>query len=404
MGLSTIRLFSPPQRRGYQNSLLNHRIVHRSTTSRQYRTKMSLSQILPPIILGGAGFSHQLHRSPNSTQVLQILKRAFQLGLRAIDTSAYYHPSEILLGEALSHPDITSHYTRDQYFLMTKVGRIAVDQFDYSPVWIRQSVLRSLERLRTQYLDVVFCHDVEFVPEDEVVDAVGVLFKLVDEGHIRHVGISSYRIDILSRIAERVQREYSRSLDIVQNWAQLTLQNDTLAEVGLGPFKEAGVSCVCSSSPLAIGLLRANGVPVGDLGDFHPAPRGLRLAVKKVADFVAAQGDDLAALALRYSIRRAQSLSTPEFRVTTIMGITTVSELEENLATAGLVLQVKDQSRWLWDADSGSRVETDTSQAHKDEELSQLAKNILGEWYGYNFPSPGDGWDVSTKKPKAVGA
>ncbi|KAJ5741478.1 hypothetical protein N7533_010887 [Penicillium manginii] len=363
---------------------------------------MSLSQILPPIILGGAGFSHQVHRNPNSVQALQVLKRAFQLGLRAIDTSAYYHPSEILLGEALSHPDITNHYTRDQYFLMTKVGRITADKFDYSPVWIRQSVLRSLERLRTQYLDVVFCHDVEFVPEDEILEAVGVLFKLAEEGHIRYVGISGYRIDILGRVAQRVQQEYCRPLDIIQNWAQLTLQNDTLAEVGLGVFKEAGVSCVCSSSPLAIGLLRANGVPVGDLGDFHPAPRGLRLAAKEAADYVASHGEDLAALALRYSIRRAQSLSTPDFRVTTIMGITTVSELQENLATAGLVLQVSDQLRWLWNADSEPRVEAGPFKTNKDEELIQAVKSILGEWYGYCFPSPGDGWDVSRKKPKTV--
>ena len=127
-----------------------------------------LSRLLPPLVLGGAGFSHQVFKNPTSAQALQVLKGAFQLGLRAIDTSAYYHPSEILLGEALSHPDIACNYTRDQYLLMTKVGRITATQFDYSSAWVRQSVTRSLERLRTHYLDVVFCHDVEFVPEEEV--------------------------------------------------------------------------------------------------------------------------------------------------------------------------------------------------------------------------------------------
>lgn len=363
---------------------------------------MSLSKILPPIILGGAGFSHQVHRNPNSDQALQVLKRAFQLGLRAIDTSAYYHPSEILLGEALSHPEIRNQYSRDQYILMTKVGRITADKFDYSPSWVRQSVVRSLERLRTEYLDVVFCHDVEFVPEDEVLEAVGVLFEMVEEGYIRNVGISGYRIDILSRIAQRVQKEYSRPLDVVQNWAQLTLQNDNLAKDGIESFKAAGVSCVCSSSPLAIGLLRANGVPVGDLGDFHPAPQGLRLATKNAADYVAAQEEDLAALALRYSIRHAQSLSTPDFKVATITGITTVSELVENLATASDVLRVSEEPRWLWNADSGFLLDIDSKKAQKDEELSKGVRKILGDWHGYCFPSPGEGWDVSTKKPKPI--
>jgi len=358
-----------------------------------------LSRLLPPLILGGAGFSHQITPNPTSTQALQVLKRAFQLGLRAIDTSAYYHPSEMLLGEALSHPDIASNYTRDQYILMTKVGRITATQFDYSPAWVRQSVIRSLERLRTRYLDVVFCHDVEFVPEEEVLEAVGALLDMVREGHVKYVGISGYRIDVLARIARLVQERFSRPLDIVQNWAQLSLQNDRLAHEGLSAFREAGVSCVCNSSPLAIGLLRANGVPVGDLGDFHPAPQGLRRAAKEAADHVAARGESLAALALRYSILRAQAVSDGDFRVTTIMGITSIAELGDNLGTARQVLPVTNEPRWLWIADAGPSVELDQRKVEKDEALFKSVQEILGMWKDYSFPSPGDGWDVARKRP-----
>lgn len=361
-----------------------------------------LSHLLPPLILGGAGFSHQIYRNPNSAQALEVLKRAFQSGLRAIDTSAYYHPSEILLGEALSHPDITSQYSRDQYLLMTKVGRITATQFDYSPTWVRQSVLRSLQRLHTRYLDVVFCHDVEFVPEEEVMGAIGVLLEMVREGHIRYVGISGYRIDILAQIARRVRSQYSRPLDIVQNWAQMTLQNDLLAQEGLEAFREARVSCVCNSSPLAIGLLRADSVPVGDLGDFHPAPPGLRRAAKEAADYVTEQGDSMAALALRYAIRRGQSLSTPDFRITTIMGITSIAELEDNIAAARQVLHVSAEPRWLWSADAGPSVEVSVRRAKEDERLCAAVHNILGAWHGYSFPSPGDDWDVATKQPVAA--
>lgn len=358
-----------------------------------------LSHLLPPIVLGGAGFGHQVYRNPNSAQALEVLKRAFQLGLRAIDTSAYYHPSEILLGEALAHPDIASNYSRDQYLLMTKVGRITATQFDYSPAWVRQSVTRSLQRLHTTYLDVVFCHDVEFVPEEEVMGAIGVLLEMVHEGHIKYVGISGYRIDVLARIARRMQHQYSRPLDIIQNWAQMTLQNDRLAREGLEAFRDAGVSCVCNSSPLAIGLLRANGVPVGDLGDFHPAPSGLRSAVKEAADYVEGQGESMAALALRHSIRRGQSLSTRDFRVTTIMGITSVAELEDNLETARQVLQVSNEPRWLWSTDADASTDVNTRIAKKDEKLCAAVHNILGPWRDYCFPTPGDDWDVATKRP-----
>jgi aryl-alcohol dehydrogenase-like predicted oxidoreductase len=46
---------------------------------------------------------------------------------------------------------------------MTKCGRYGIDSFDYSPMTIRESVKRSLERLKTDYLDTVYLHDVEFI-------------------------------------------------------------------------------------------------------------------------------------------------------------------------------------------------------------------------------------------------
>ncbi|KAF7719389.1 Uncharacterized protein PECH_004884 [Penicillium ucsense] len=359
----------------------------------------SLSQIMPPLVLGGAGFSHQVHQNPNATQTLKVLQRAFQLGLRAIDTSAYYHPSEILLGEALSHPDMKSRYSRDQYLLMTKVGRITATEFDYSPAWVRKSVLRSLERLHTPYLDVVFCHDVEFVPEAEVMEAIGVLLEMVHEGLIKYIGISGYRIDVLAQIAQRARTEFGRPLDIIQNWAQMTLQNDRLAREGLNAFREAGVTVVCNSSPLAIGLLRANGVPVGDLGDFHPAPLGLRVAVKKVADYLDQIGESLAELALRHAMRRAQAFSSPDFRIATITGITSVAEVDDNLRTAQEVLQVSSEPRWLWNDEATRLGDGDIIREKKDQLLRDEVHRILGGWLDYCFPSPGDDWDVTTKKP-----
>lgn len=46
---------------------------------------------------------------------------------------------------------------------MTKCGRYSVSSFDYSPTTIRESVKRSLQRLKTDYLDTAYLHDVEFV-------------------------------------------------------------------------------------------------------------------------------------------------------------------------------------------------------------------------------------------------
>ncbi|KAL3454168.1 Aldo/keto reductase family-domain-containing protein [Aspergillus insuetus] len=364
-------------------------------------TKPPLIQVLPPLILGGAGFSHQLTSNPNPLRTREVLKRAFELGLRAIDTSAYYEPSEELIGAALAHREMAV-YKRHQYFLMTKVGRISATKSDYSPAWIRHSVHRSLQRLRTTYLDVVFCHDIEFVSEDNALEAIGVLLEMVAVGKIRYVGISGYPIGLLARVARRARQLYGRPIDVIQTWAQLTLQNNRLEREGLQLFKDAGVQCVCSSSPLASGLLRDEGVPVGTLGDWHPAPEGLRQAARHAAQYVKSLGESLASLSLRYAIRRAQYSSTPEFSVATIIGGTSLTEVDENIATALQVLR-REGGIWQWNSkgDSELRETGSNEQLEEDALMFNGVKLIMGEWRNYSFAQDPDpqtgGLLVSTK-------
>lgn len=113
---------------------------------------------------------------------------------------------------------------------MTKCGRYGGKRadFDYSPATIRASVQRSLTRLNTTYLDVVYLHDVEFVctqvgpyeagdptialtdkaaayglgagdegkvwgeGDQQILDALAELRKMQDEGIIKSIGISGW--------------------------------------------------------------------------------------------------------------------------------------------------------------------------------------------------------------------
>lgn len=154
-------------------------------------TSINLATI-PPLGLGGATFSLQFNPAPDDESTLPvqaILRRALSLGINLIDTSPYYGNSEILLGRAL-RAVWADGWSREGMFICTKVGRIEMDKFDYSATWVRQSVMRSLERLGLEVLDIVYCHDVEFVTKAEVICAVNELFKLREEGKIRYVGIS----------------------------------------------------------------------------------------------------------------------------------------------------------------------------------------------------------------------
>ncbi|KAJ5776356.1 uncharacterized protein N7511_001367 [Penicillium nucicola] len=339
---------------------------------------------LPALILGGAGFSYQLHPDPKSIPVSKIIRRAFDAGMRAIDTSPYYEPSEELLGSALASVDVTSKYSRSDYILMTKVGRVSAEEFNYSPEWIRTSVSRSLDRLGTSYLDVVFCHDVEFVSPEEAIEAVGALFELSDRGIIKHVGISGYSIDRLIHVAKAVLEKYQRPLDIVQNWSQLNLLNSRLERYGIPELRKAGVSVICSSSPLASGLLRSSDVPSGKLGDWHPAPEGLRKAVRQISNFVEAQGSTLAALALRFSLARASRVSRDGVSVHTIIGICSIGDVEENLLVIeGMLRPNGAENKPIADTLGVSSFSRERETA--DLELHRQIQETLGEWAEFDF-------------------
>ncbi|PPQ68782.1 hypothetical protein CVT24_007723, partial [Panaeolus cyanescens] len=118
---------------------------------------------LPPIVFGAASFSKLYNAEHHLSSALPIrtVRLALRYGVRAFDTSAYYGPSEIILGNALH--TLKDEFPRSSYQLMTKCGRYGLSNFDYSPATIRESVKNSLERLKTDYLDTVYLHDIEFV-------------------------------------------------------------------------------------------------------------------------------------------------------------------------------------------------------------------------------------------------
>ncbi|EEY23548.1 D-threo-aldose 1-dehydrogenase [Verticillium alfalfae VaMs.102] len=160
-----------------------------------------LSSVIPPLILGTATFNIQYHPNPDFNNLsLPVLRAAFAANITAIDTSPYYGPSELLVGAALS----ALAPPRDSLFLITKAGRVGPSAFDYSPAHIRHSVHRSLARLHTPYLDLVHCHDVEFVSPAEVLAAVRELRALRSQGLLRYVGISGYPPAVLAALAEMI--------------------------------------------------------------------------------------------------------------------------------------------------------------------------------------------------------
>jgi D-arabinose 1-dehydrogenase len=366
-------------------------------------TQPPLNTTLPPLICGTATFNDQYNTDPFALPTDQIIQRAFALGVRAFDTSPYYGPSEKLLGKALNTSYIHTHHPRSSYHLITKVGRIGASEFDYSPEWVRYSIQRSLQRLHTNYLDVVYCHDVEFVTAEEVLVAVRELRRIRDtQGTIRYVGISGYPVLLLCELAELVLRDTGEPLDAVMSYANFTLQNTTLATRGMERLKAAGVGVVPNASVLGMGLLRSTGVPVGGKGDFHPAPKELRGRVMEAVEFVKGMGEKLEVVSIRWSLetwaREGSALGGVGGFGVSVMGVSNLGELEETMRVWNSVLdglpilgrQVeKEQKDWS------------IARRKVIERIALGVWDILGEWKDYAWASPGVGY-VNVRAGKAV--
>src|SRR5256885_15349380 len=119
-----------------------------------------------PIVSFGASSLGQEFRKVDLNEALRSVHVALDAGMNFIDTSPFYGRgmSEVLLGIALRG------VPRERYFLGTKLGRYDLNHFDFSAKRVAESIDVSLHRLGTDHLDIVLCHDIEFVSMQPIVD------------------------------------------------------------------------------------------------------------------------------------------------------------------------------------------------------------------------------------------
>src|SRR5439155_25162781 len=116
-----------------------------------------------------------------------LLNGILDLGINLIDTAPAYGTSEERIGRHISH-------RRREFFISTKVGETfeqGQSTYDFSAGGIRNSVQRSVQRLRTDVLDLAFIHsDGNDLWILEQTDAVATILSLRDQGVIRFIGMS----------------------------------------------------------------------------------------------------------------------------------------------------------------------------------------------------------------------
>ncbi len=199
----------------------------------------------------------------------RVVDAALDAGITLLDTAELYGGgggSERLLGEILEG-------RRDRVVLATKFGWGDGTTGNGSADAVRMAIAGSLERLRTDYVDLYYLHRPD--PGTPIADTLQALGELVAAGTVRAIGCSNFTAEQLAE-ADRTARELGTArFTVLQNQYSL-LHRDDDADV-LPLCRELGVAYV-PYFPLASGLL------TGKYRRGEPAPAGTRLAGRQIED------------------------------------------------------------------------------------------------------------------------
>jgi aryl-alcohol dehydrogenase-like predicted oxidoreductase len=247
---------------------------------------------LPALSFGASSLGAEF-RQVDLQEALKSVHTALDLGMNFIDTSPYYGRgmSEVLLGVALRG------VPREKYLLGTKLGRYDAAHFDFSARRVVESVDISLHRMRVSHLDIILCHDIEFVEMSQIVEeTLPALRRLQKQGKVRFVGISGYPMNIFRYVLERAE------LDVVLSYNHYTLQNTMLAD--LVPYLRSKDVGIMNAAPFSARLLTNQPLP-----PWHKATPQVREICRSAAEHCQKRGVDIAQLALQFSVAN-QDLAT----------------------------------------------------------------------------------------------
>lgn len=241
---------------------------------------------------------------------------AIESGINFFDVSPYYGRTlaESRLGLAL-------HGRRDKVVLATKCGRYDTNRFDFSAGRVRSSIDESLQRLRTDYVDLFQAHDIEFGNERQIEEeTVPALRDIQRSGKARFIGITSYQLSMMVRVFE------ATPVDTVLSYCRFNLLVRDMDDLLTPTAQEKGIGLI-NASPLHMGLLSESPTPA-----WHPAPQPVRDAAARVRKLCRDRGMDPAEAGLSYCLRHP-------YVATTLVGMASVEQVRTNLKALNLRLE-----------------------------------------------------------------
>ncbi|OXM87250.1 aldo/keto reductase [Paenibacillus rigui] len=255
----------------------------------KYR-KLGKTELDVSVLSFGASSLGSVFREIDDHEGIRTVHEAVELGINLIDVSPYYGltKAESVLGQAIREMD------RSRFYLTTKAGRYGGDAFDFSADRIQRSVEESLARLHTDYIDILYLHDIEFGSMRQIIEeSLPSLQKLKQEGKIRFAGISGLPLQIFRSVLNAPEAD--GFVDSVLSYCHYSLNDTSLLEL-LPQLDAKGIGLV-NASPLSMGLLSGKEPP-----DWHPAGAKVKEVCRQTAEACAAEGINLPKLAIQFAV------------------------------------------------------------------------------------------------------
>ncbi len=256
----------------------------------------------------GAATLGDVYGEMSAEKARATVQHAIDRGINFFDVSPYYGITlaEERLGDALAG-------RRDEVVLATKCGRYGFDQFDFSAATIAREFEASLRRLKTDSVDLLQVHDVEFGAFDQIVnETVPALRRLQQQGKARFIGVTGYWPGMLARILD------AAPVDTVLNYCHSNLLMDDMDAELTPTATRLGVGLI-NASPLHMGLLSG-----GAIAPWHPAPDAIKEAAARAVEVCRARGFKPAAVALGYCLKHP-------FVASTLVGCRGIGEVDDAL-------------------------------------------------------------------------
>ncbi|GAA4859495.1 aldo/keto reductase [Paenibacillus vulneris] len=252
---------------------------------------------------------------------IKALQAAFEMGITTFDTAEGYGSghSEEIVGSALLG-------IREKCVLSTKVSRA-----NLAPADVRRSAEASLQRLKTDYIDIYYIHWPSF--DIPVSETLGEFNKLKEESLIRAIGVSNFSLEQLEEASRYAQ------IDVIQ--PEYSLLHRSI-EQDLIPYCKANSIAIMSYSSIAKGILTGafhSGKKKLDASDFRSTRRlflpehlkkeeELIQLLKEIAD---SRGKAISQIAISWLLHQ-------EGLTTAIVGSQSIAHMKENIDAVDIEL------------------------------------------------------------------